>query len=110
MPEEPAVKMTSGASASRVFANRLGIARALANIDPYVAAVGPAQLLHSLEERRDPVRYLGIVRGGAAHEHTDPPHAVGLLRARRQRPRYRRAAKRDNEFSPSDVGCHATLP
>src|SRR5262249_43335121 len=40
-------------------------------------------------------------------EHADPAH--WLLRARRERPR-RRAGKRSNEFSPSDVDCHATLP
>src|SRR5262245_65554662 len=34
----------------------------------------------------------------------------GLLRTRREGPRGCRAAKCDNEFSPSDVGCHATLP
>jgi hypothetical protein len=27
---------------------------------------------------------------------------------RRERPRNRRAAKRENEFSPSDVDCHVT--
>src|SRR5262245_15069168 len=41
---------------SRMFASGVGIAFALANIDPYVAAVGPTQLLHSLKERREPVR------------------------------------------------------
>ena len=28
-----------------------------------------------------------------AHEHADPPHPLGLLRARRERPRRRRAAE-----------------
>jgi hypothetical protein len=33
-----------------------------------------------------------------------------LLRARRERPRNRRAAERRYEFSSSDVACHVTLP
>jgi hypothetical protein len=33
-----------------------------------------------------------------------------LLRARYERPSGGRAAKRDNEFSPSDADCHVTLP
>src|SRR5262249_18817234 len=33
-----------------------------------------------------------------------------LLRAHRGRPRSCRAAECEYEFSPSDVGCHATLP
>jgi hypothetical protein len=33
-----------------------------------------------------------------------------LLRARRERPRDCRAAKRDDEFSSLDVDCHVTLP
>ena len=32
---------------------------------------------------------------GHCHQHTDPPHALTLLRIRRQRPRPRTAAKRD---------------
>jgi hypothetical protein len=32
-----------------------------------------------------------------------------LLRTRRERPRDCRAAKRDYEFSPSNVDCHVTL-
>jgi len=33
-----------------------------------------------------------------------------LLRARDERPSSSSAAKRDNEFSPSDADCHVTLP
>ena len=33
-----------------------------------------------------------------------------LLRARRERPRDYRAAKREYELSPFDVDCHVTLP
>jgi hypothetical protein len=43
------------------------------------------------------------------HEHADVPHSITrLLRARRERPSCR-AAKREYELSPSEVGCHVTL-
>jgi hypothetical protein len=36
------------------------------------------------------------------HQHTDPPHPIGLLRPRRERRRrYRAAAKQDDEIAPS---------
>ena len=38
---------------------------------------------------------------GIAHQHADPPHALGLLRARGERPRSRRAAKKRDELAPS---------
>ena len=47
----------------RVFANVVGIARAPAIVDPHVAAVGPAQLLQHLQERRDAGLRFRIVRG-----------------------------------------------
>ena len=52
--EPPVAKMTSGASATNSAAYRrmcVGIARAPANVDPHVAAVGPAQLRQPLRER-----------------------------------------------------------
>src|SRR5262249_6803473 len=40
-----------------------------------------------------------IVRG-AGQEDADPPHALALLRARRERPRGRRAAEQRYELAP----------
>ena len=37
----------------------------------------------------------------ARHEHADASHAVALLRARRERPRRRRAAEERDELAPS---------
>jgi hypothetical protein len=37
-----------------------------------------------------------IVRG-CGHQHADPPHALALLRARRERPRRSRAAEQPDE-------------
>jgi hypothetical protein len=61
-----------------------------------------------LSKRSDTGPYFGIVSGECGQEH-DAPHPLGVLRARRERPRDR-AAKHDDEFSPSDMDCHMTLP
>jgi hypothetical protein len=42
-----------------------------------------------------------IVRG-ESHEHTDAPHALSLLRARRARP-HRRAAEQRDKLTPLHV-------
>src|SRR5215471_13034670 len=42
-------------------------------------------------------------------EHPDHRHRR-LLRARRERPRNRRAAEKRDEIAPSNVTCHAPLP
>ncbi len=61
--------------------------------------IGPAQLLQPLQERRDAGLTFRIVRG-AGHEHADAPHPLALLRARRERPRRRRAAEQRDELAP----------
>src|SRR5262249_47785990 len=78
-------------------------------VDPNITAHRPSALLQSLEEPRDAGLPLLIV-SGQVHERTDAAHSLARLGVRRDRPRRYRAAERDNEFSPSDVGCHATLP
>ena len=50
----------------RVSANAVGIAPAQRDVDPHVAAVGPAQLLQPLQERRDAGLPFRIVRGRGA--------------------------------------------
>jgi len=78
-----------------------------ASVNPNVAALRPPELLESVPECRDIALCLRVAFG-KAHQHTDPPDGVGLLRAHRKRPRRRRAAKRYNELSSSDVDCHVT--
>ena len=71
--------MTSGASATNSAAylrNVVGIGLAQRYVDPHVAAVGPAQLLQPLQERREAGLSFRIVRG-EAHEHADAPHPLG---------------------------------
>src|SRR5262249_18737473 len=48
--------------------------------------------------------------GGSKQQHADAPHALRLLRARRERPRRHRAAECDQQFPPSDGDCHTPLP
>ena len=96
--------MTSGASATNSAAcwrMSVGIGRRPSDIDPHVAAVVQPNLLAALA---------GTPRCGPAlpdrlrrqcHEHADAPHPLGLLRARRQRPRRRRAAEQRDELAPS---------
>src|SRR5262249_61687259 len=63
-----------------------------------VAAVGPTQARKRLRERRA-VRLPHAIVFVARHEHTDPPHAVALLRPRHERQR-RRAAEQPDELTP----------
>src|SRR5215468_4955785 len=71
-----------------------------AAIDADVAAVEPAQLREPLEERRYAGLKLRII-SGAGHQHADAPHALALLRARRERPCSHRTAKQRDELAPS---------
>src|SRR5262249_16426079 len=66
--------------------------------DPRVAAVDPTQFLQPLQERRQASFRFRMI-GGRAHQYADAPYAIGLLRARRQRPRGSDAKKR-NERAP----------
>jgi hypothetical protein len=63
-------------------------------VHPHVAAIDPTEARKRLSERRDASLRQGIVFV-VRHEHADAPHAVALLRARRQRPRRRAAEERD---------------
>jgi hypothetical protein len=67
-------------------------------IDLNIAANDPAQLLESLPERSGAELSFGIVLG-VEHQHADPPHPIGLLCVRRQRPRSRRAAEERDELA-----------
>src|SRR5262249_7596837 len=56
-----------------VGAQALGIAAAPANIDPYIAAIIPSELLKAVSQRRHPALSLGIALRWR-HQHADPPH------------------------------------
>src|SRR5258708_25606655 len=67
-------------------------------VEPDVAASGPAELLKPLAERAEPSLCFWIVLRNR-HQDPDPAHLIGLLRARRDRPR-RRAAEERNNLTP----------
>src|SRR5262249_20750351 len=55
-------------------------------------------MLQPLQERCEARLHFRIVRG-QAHEDANASHSLGLLRARRQRPRSRRAAEQRDEVA-----------
>ena len=83
----------------RVFALKVDIVLAPADVDPHIAAFGPAQFEQGLLQRRDPGLTLRIAQG-AIHEHADTAHPLGLLGAGSKRPRNCRAAEKGNELAP----------
>jgi hypothetical protein len=82
-----------------VFAGTFGITRAPSVVDLHINADDPAQLLQALLECRYACRRVLIVPGYGA-EHPDAPHPLGLLRARRARPRRRCTAEDRDELAP----------
>src|SRR5262249_26174640 len=82
----------------QVSANVLRLARRPTSLYPYVAAIGPAQLLQALHKRHHASLPFGILRG---HEHDDAPHPLTRLRPRRKRPRHRRGAEQRDELATS---------
>jgi hypothetical protein len=92
-----------------VTANALGIAHAPADVDLQVATVGPTQLLEPLNERCHAGLCFRIVRG-ERREHADPPHALGLLSPRRERPRHHRTAEQRDELATLQLTKLHLLP
>jgi hypothetical protein len=72
----------------RVSADIVSFASSPAGVDAHVAADSSAQQSQPLQERPDAGLCFRIVRG-EWQEHADAPHALALLRARRERPRGR---------------------
>src|SRR5262245_61090696 len=83
----------------RVSTSVLGIACGPAIVDAHVAAVGPAQFLQPLHERREAGLTFRIARGQRM-EHAYAPYPLALLRARGERPRRRSAAEQGDEVAP----------
>ena len=63
----------------------IGVSAAPTKVHAHVAAIGPTEVRKRLRERRDATLRLRIVFV-EPHEHADAPHALALLRARRERP------------------------
>src|SRR5262249_50157672 len=60
----------------------------------------------ALQKRRVTVLRIRVVRG-QVRKYTDPPHAVRLLRTRRERPRRRAAEKRDERAALHSITSSA---
>src|SRR5262245_23154911 len=82
----------------RILAIAVNPARSPTEVDSQVAAHRPTELLQPLQERCEASLVVGIVRI-PRHEHTDPPHPLRLLRARREWPRGRRSADQRYELA-----------
>src|SRR5262245_21626442 len=70
----------------------VNVARSPVIVHPDVASFRPTHVLQRFPERRNAGLSLRIALG-KAHQYTDPPHPVRLLRARRERPRRRGAGE-----------------
>jgi hypothetical protein len=93
-----------------IFAKAINIARGPAGIDPHVAAIAPAQLLQPLHECDESALPFRIVRG-QIHQHSNPPHPLALLRARRERPGgHATTQKRDELAAPHTASPPGETP
>src|SRR5262249_3548001 len=77
-----------------------------ASVDPRVVAFRPSELVKSVSECCD-MSLCFRVALEMAHQHTDPPHPLALLRARRERPRGRRAAEKRDELTALHLCAHS---
>src|SRR5262249_57609964 len=82
----------------RVSANALGVSRTPADVNANIATLGPARLCQRLCKCQNAALLCRIVRRKVGQQ-ADAPHALTLLRARRERPRQRRAAEERDELA-----------
>ena len=91
----------------RKSAIAIGVVRAPTIIDLQIATFGPPELLQRLMKRLGAGLPLRMLRSHV-HQHTDPPHRRGLLRARRERAREHCPAKHGYEIaSPQSINSSA---
>jgi hypothetical protein len=87
----------------------VNIAGGPTNVHPYVSAVGPTQFRKPLREPGQLGLCLRIVFA-VRHQHADPPHPLGPLRPRRERPRDRGTAEPLDELAAFHVEHGGFLP
>src|SRR5262249_45928938 len=80
-------------------ADGVGVSACPAVVDSDIVTLAPAALRQPLPQCRHAAPRLRIGLSGATNQRTDPPHSLGLLRMRRERPRGRSAAKQPDEFA-----------
>jgi hypothetical protein len=83
-----------------------GVARCPAIVDPNVAPSDQPNCCSPCRNAAMRACPFRVIRG-EVHEHADAPHALTLLRARRERPSRRRTAKQRNELAPSHLRAHS---
>src|SRR5262249_34545339 len=93
----------------RVSASPLRITRAPADVNASIAFVGPVQLCQRLCERQEAGLSCRIVCR-ETHEYANAPHALALLRARRERPSGNRTAKQRDELAPPHSITSSAVP
>src|SRR5215470_312832 len=79
----------------------IGVAGGPASIDAKIAAFRPPEFLQPLAQGRNASLSVCIVR--SQHYYGEAPHTLGLLRARRERPRRNHAAEQRDELAPPDI-------
>src|SRR5262249_53741064 len=90
-----------------LYAVRIASGKTIVDLD--VATLHPTKVPKPFAKCRDAGLSFQIILGNS-QQHTNPPHPLTLLRARRERPCSRCAAEqRGLEFSSCDVACHVTL-
>src|SRR5262249_24862603 len=81
-----------------MLVNEFCVSLAKSNIDPEIPAFIPAEALKRLSHGRNTVGRLRILLSGRKQD-TDALHLLALLRARRERPRRRRATEQRDELA-----------
>src|SRR5262245_48933267 len=89
-----------------IFADPHRVARGPTDVDLQVATLAPTELLKSLAKCCQSAQRL-LVIVSPRQQHTDPPHALGLLRPHSERPRRRPAEKRDELATPHSITSSA---
>src|SRR5262245_5826616 len=77
----------------------LDVSSSPAVVELDVAAFGQSSLSQTVHECNGASTTLGVIFAGW-HQHTDPPHPLALLPARRERPRRNRASNHFDELAP----------
>src|SRR5262249_23670479 len=90
----------------RVFAHAPRVECGPTDVDVQVAADGPARWRQRLKKCGESNLRIRVI-GSVWHEHANTPHALALLRPRRERPRCCRTGNHLNEIAPSHA---AALP
>src|SRR5262249_32656274 len=91
----------------RIGSDSAQVSTGILMLDSDIAVLGPPEHLEPLPKRNNAGQHFGIVLD-VWMEEGDATHARHLLRVHSERP-HRRAAKRADKFSPSDVDCHVTV-